>query len=63
MQLSAEPDTEERCELPPSRERDVLDDVVDEVKAVEHLVCIPDVLCGNNRADINMAIAVRSAGG
>ncbi|KAJ9204158.1 hypothetical protein DTO021D3_3882 [Paecilomyces variotii] len=41
MQLSAEPGTEERCELPPSRERDVLDDVVDEVKAVEHLPLDP----------------------
>ncbi|KAL1853069.1 hypothetical protein Plec18170_005651 [Paecilomyces lecythidis] len=43
---SAEPagcevDTEERNELPPSRQRDVLDDMVDEVKAVKHLPLDP----------------------
>lgn len=64
---SAEPagcevDTE-RNELPPSRQRDVLDDMVDEVKAVKHLVCAPAVLCGHNSTDINMTIAVRSVGG
>lgn len=38
-------DTEKRNDSPPTRERDALDDLVDEVKAVEHLVSLFHTFC------------------